>query len=73
MGLRNHLADYLTADGGQDGKMTAYALAKKSGIALNTSYKLAKQPDAPMSWDVLAKLCATLGVQPGELLSVEPD
>ena len=73
MGLRHHLAEFASADQGGDGKPTPYRIAKDSGISLNTIYKLVGDPQAPLSWPVLSKLCAALQCQPGELLSYDAD
>jgi hypothetical protein len=73
MGLRHHLADFASADQGADGKPTPYRIAKDSGISLNTIYKLVGDPQAPLSWPVISKLCLALECQPGDLLSYEAD
>lgn len=73
MGLRHHLADFASTDQGADGKPTPYRIAKESGVSLNTIYKLTADPEAPLSWPVIGKLCAALQCQPGDLLSYEAD
>ena len=72
MGLRHHLNDYLSSEEG-DGKITAYRLAQETGIGRNTIYRICGSPEKSFSWAVLAKLCAALDLQPGELLSFESE
>ena len=72
MGLRHHLNDYVSQEEG-DGKPTAYRIAKDANISLNTVYRICGSPEQSMSWEVIAKLCGTLGIQPGELLSFDTD
>ena len=72
MGLRHHLNDYVSQEEG-DGKPTAYRVAKDANISLNTVYRICGSPEQSMSWEVIAKLCGTLGIQPGELISFQED
>ena len=70
MGLRHHLNDFVSQEEG-DNKPTAYAVAQKSGLALNTVYRLCADPEKSMGWAVIAKLCAALRIQPGDLLTFD--
>jgi DNA-binding Xre family transcriptional regulator len=68
--IRLRLADVLSQRG-----WTPYRLARETGLTVPTAYRLA---DATMSFgrftaDTLDRLCAALGVQPGDLLEWIPD
>lgn len=52
--------------------ITPYAVAKQAGCSTNTIYGLLGDHERPMSWQVLARLCAALDCQPGDLLSLSP-
>lgn len=52
--------------------ITPYAVAKQAGCSTNTIYGLLGDHERPMSWQVLARLCAALDCQPGDLLAFSP-
>ncbi len=68
--IRFHLAAILGRKG-----WTPYRLARETGLTVPTAYRLA---DPTLQFgrftsDTLDRLCAALGVQPGELLEWVPD
>ena len=68
--IRFHLADVLKRKG-----WTPYRLSRETGLTVPTAYRLA-DPDIAFgrfTADTLDRLCAALGVQPGELLEWVPD
>ena len=72
MGLVHHLGEFLSITK-NDGKPTAYRVAKDAGISTNTIYRLTNDPNAALSPQVLASLCKALKCQPGDLLSYDPE
>ena len=72
LGLRHCLNDLVSKEPG-DGKPTAYQVAKECGFSTNTIYKICADPEKPITWGTLAKLCAYFDMQPGELLSFNVD
>ncbi len=54
---------------------TAYRLAQETGLSLTRAYNLAAEGKdfALFKTETLDRLCAALGVQPGELLEWMPD
>lgn len=67
--VRWRVADLLEARG-----WTAYRLVQESGLAPTVVYRIAKPGRPVMRVDgrTLDRLCATLGVGPGELLEYVP-
>ena len=68
--IRFHLAAILKRKG-----WTPYRLSRETGLTVPTAYRLA-DPDIEFgrfTADTLDRLCAALGVQPGELLEWVPD
>jgi DNA-binding Xre family transcriptional regulator len=68
--IRFHLAALLKRKG-----WTPYRLSRETGLTVPTAYRLA-DPDIAFgrfTADTLDRLCAALGVQPGELLEWVPD
>jgi DNA-binding Xre family transcriptional regulator len=68
--IRFHLATILDRKG-----WTPYRLARETGLTVPTAYRLA-DPDlifGRFTADTLARLCAALGVQPGDLLEWVPE
>ena len=68
--IRFHLAAVLKRKG-----WTPYRLSRETGLTVPTAYRLA-DPDIAFgrfTADTLDRLCAALGVQPGELLGWVPD
>jgi DNA-binding Xre family transcriptional regulator len=68
--VRFHLAAILERKG-----WTPYRLARETGLTVPTAYRLA-DPEVQFgrfTADTLDRLCAALGVQPGELLEWVPD
>ena len=68
--IRFHLAAVLKRKG-----WTPYRLSQETGLTVPTAYRLA-DPDMEFgrfTADTLDRLCAALGVQPGELLEWVPD
>ncbi|MEP6691659.1 MAG: helix-turn-helix transcriptional regulator [Gemmatimonadaceae bacterium] len=63
--IRLRLADVLARKG-----WTPYRLARETGLTVPTAYRLAdpEQRFGRFTADTLDKLCAALGVQPGDLL-----
>jgi putative transcriptional regulator len=54
--------------------LTAYALAKLTGISRQTLYKLMREPEVTrVDADTLATLCRTLHVPVGSLLEYVPE
>jgi DNA-binding Xre family transcriptional regulator len=51
-------------------EITAYRLAKDTGLALTTVYRMtsAKKRPGVVEWTTLEKVCDYLDVEPGELL-----
>ena len=67
--IRFHLAAILKRKG-----WTPYRLSRETGLTVPTAYRLA-DPDMEFgrfTADTLDRLCAALGVQPGELLEWVP-
>jgi putative transcriptional regulator len=67
--IRFHLAAILKHKG-----WTPYRLSRETGLTVPTAYRLA-DPDlrfGRFTVDTLARLCAALDVQPGDLLSHVP-
>jgi len=67
--IRFHLAAVLKRKG-----WTPYRLSRETGLTVPTAYRLA-DPDIEFgrfTADTLDRLCAALGVQPGELLEWVP-
>lgn len=57
------------AEVAKDAGMTGYALAAKTGLTRQAIYHLMRKPVAErVDADTLAKLCAALDCQPGDLL-----
>ena len=73
MGLVNHVGEFVSLNGGEDGKPTPYRVAKDAGISTNTIYRLVNKSEANLSPQVLGALCKALDCQPGDLLSYEPE
>ena len=67
MALRWHLAELLEAR-----RRAPEALAPNWPIALTEAW-LASDPPAELDLATLAALCETLGCQPGDLLSYDPE
>ena len=68
--IRFHLAAVLKRKG-----WTPYRLAQETGLTVPTAYRLA-DPElrfGRFTADTLDRLCAALGVQPGELLKWVPE
>ncbi len=68
--IRFHLAAVLKRKG-----WTPYRLARQTGLTVPTAYRLA-DPElrfGRFTADTLDRLCATLGVQPGELIDWVPN
>lgn len=72
MGLIHHLEEFVSANE-NDGRPTAYRIAKDAGISTNAIYRLTADPNAQISPRVLASLCKALNCQPGDLLTYEDD
>lgn len=70
MPIKWRLAEVLAGRG-----MTAYALAQATGLTVPTCYELVKPDYRPgrITADTLAKLCAALECQPGDLLAYVGD
>jgi putative transcriptional regulator len=51
--------------------LTAYALAKKTGLHQSVISKIRRNESQALRLDVLAKLCAALECQPGDLLAYD--
>ena len=68
--IRFHLAAVLKRKG-----WTPYRLAQETGLTVPTAYRLADPAlrFGRFTADTLDRLCAALGVQPGELLEWVPD
>lgn len=66
MPIRFRLADILRARG-----ITAYRVAKDTGLALTTVYGMTstRKRSGGIAWDTLEALCDYLDVEPGELLT----
>lgn len=57
-----------------DRKVSGYRLAIQTGLTASAIYKLRHHTTVSrMEGDTLAKLCAALDCQPGDLLRYEPD
>lgn len=54
-------------------KLKMTEIAEKAGIAKNTVMALYHERAKGITWEVLAKLCAALNCQPGDLLEFIPD
>ena len=68
--IRFHLASILKRQG-----WTPYRLSQETGLTVPAAYRLA-DPDLQFgrfTADTLDRLCAALGVQPGDLLEWVPD
>jgi DNA-binding Xre family transcriptional regulator len=68
--IRFHLATILKRKG-----WTPYRLARETGLTVPTAYRLADPELAfgRFTADTLARLCAALDVQPGDLLEWVPE
>jgi putative transcriptional regulator len=51
--------------------LTAYALAKETGLHQSVISKIRRNESQALRLDVLDKLCAALGCQPGDLLAYD--
>lgn len=49
--------------------MTAYKLAKETGLSLNAIYRLTGNRTARIELETIDRLCAALDVAPGELFT----
>lgn len=56
----------------QERNLTTAALAEKAGIAYNTALNLVRGNATRIELTVLARVCEALGVQPGDILTLEP-
>ncbi|NEO33858.1 MAG: helix-turn-helix transcriptional regulator [Symploca sp. SIO3C6] len=56
-----------------NGDGTNYKFWKRSGLAQSTAYRLYRDPKVYPSERVLAVICATYGVQPGDCLEYVPE
>ena len=63
MAIRNRIAFFL-----EDKGISAYKLQKDTGISNTTVYSLKNNPEQYILGDVLDKLCAYSGEQPGYFL-----
>ncbi len=61
--MRNKIKQFL-----EDRGKTRYQFWKETGIATRTAYDLYSKPEQLPSSTVLAKICSTYEIQPGELL-----
>lgn len=61
--MRNKIKQFLEERG-----KTRYQFWKETGIAARTAYDLYNKPEQLPSSTVLAKICSTYEIQPGELL-----
>jgi DNA-binding Xre family transcriptional regulator len=68
MPMKNKIKQFLEQRG-----ITRYQFRKDTGIAQRTAYDLYAKPEQLPSSTVLAKICSTYRVQPGELLEWIPD
>ena len=64
--IRIKLDDLLKAKG-----KSLYAVAKETGIAYNALSKIKKGTVRSISFDVMEKLCLSLGCKPNDLFEVE--
>lgn len=53
--------------------MSMYALAKDTGLAYTTLWKLQSGDSQGISFDVLEKVCGALECTPNDLLAIKPD
>lgn len=66
--IKTRLAEVLA-----EKKVSLYTLAKDTGIAYTTVWKLGKGTTERIEFSVLNRICARLGCQPGDLIIHEPD
>jgi DNA-binding Xre family transcriptional regulator len=66
--VKNRVSELL-----QERGLSVYRFWKDSGIARNTAYRLASDPDHYPEKSVLHAICQTLGVTPGEVLIYTPE
>ena len=50
---------------------TPMELVRRAGLAMGTAYRLANGEAKGVTFDVLEKLCATFGVDVGELFEIQ--
>ncbi len=69
MPIRFRLAEILRAR-----RLTPYRLAKDTGLALSTVYRMAMGRRRPgvVNWSTLERICDYLDVAPGDLLERSP-
>ena len=71
------MIEFLLADVLADREWTPYRLAQETGLTVPTAYRLADRKRrydfGRFTADTLDRLCAALGVQPGELFRWAPN
>lgn len=67
MPLRFRLAELLHVR-----NVTPYRLAKDTGLALSTVYRMTRGRPGVLAWVTLERLCEYLGVTPGDLIVRTP-
>lgn len=66
MAIKNKIKQFL-----DDRELTAYRLIQDTGISDTTGYKLASDPTYIPSAKVLAAICDTYRIEPGEILALD--
>lgn len=62
--IRFRLAELLRARG-----VTPYRLAKDTGLAFSTVYRMTRARPGVIAWETLERICAYLDCEPGDLVA----